>query len=106
MNIRAKNKRLEGMLQLSILQYLMVKGYQAGKTKTTGIKYGKIYHIDPYLFLGFPDITVFMPEIIFIEVKSPTGVLNPNQKLFQSYCKKAGIKYIVAKKMEDVMDVV
>jgi len=101
--LRKKYKNPEGQLQLSIIKYCKIKGYTVGKTKTTGIFRKGKYFSDPHLFLGFPDLTVFTPTLVFVEVKSSKGVMSASQKNFQELCKKANIKYIVAKKLEDVI---
>ena len=98
------SKNLEGQLQLSILKYLKFSGYVAGKTKTMGVKAGNIYRKDPYTFTGFPDITVFTPELVFIECKSPTGKQSKAQIEFEALCDRAGVKYILARRMEDVTE--
>jgi len=94
----------EGRLQLQILKYLRVIGAYAGKTKTMGVKRGKVFCFDLYCFRGFPDITFFYQNKIgFIEVKSATGKISPEQQTFQNYCNNAGIKYILARNLDDVI---
>ncbi len=99
-----KRKNPEGRLQLSILKYLRLKGYAAGKTKTMGVRNTDgSFRFDKYLFLGFPDVTAFVPELVFIEVKAPQGTQSGAQKDFQQFCKVARVKYILARSLEDVM---
>lgn len=79
----------------------------AGKTKTMGVRRGKSFCFDPYLFLGFPDVTCFYNDkIFFIEVKSPTGAQSTHQKNFQALCEGAGITYILARSLEDVSRII
>ena len=106
MKIRRKNMP-EGAIQLQILKYLKYIGAHVGKTKTMGVKRGKFYCTDPYLFVGFADITCFWDrKIYFIECKTAIGKLSPNQKEFQKLCKKSNIPYIVARSVEDVIKII
>lgn len=101
--MRRKTDNPEGRLQLQILKYCRILGYPCGKTKTMGVRQqGGQFHFDPYTFRGFPDLTVFTPKLVFVEVKSPKGVQSENQKDFQRLCEEAGIKYILARCLEDV----
>jgi hypothetical protein len=94
----------EGQLQLQILHYLKPICQAVGKTKTMGVKRGRCFCLDPWLFLGFPDITFFKDNKIgFIEVKSATGKQSDNQKNFQDLCDKADIPYILARSLDDVI---
>ncbi len=92
----------EGKIVKQILDYLKLKGHKAGKTKTMGVKRGSRFCFDPYLFTGFPDITAFVPHLVFIEVKAKGGKQSPKQREFQWYCERAKIKYILAYSLEDV----
>ena len=94
----------EGRTQLAILQMLRTLGYACGKTKTMGVRVGNLYRFDLYTFRGFPDLTAFMPEVVFIEVKSKKGRLSKDQKVFQELCEKAKTPYIVARSTDDVKE--
>lgn len=98
--------RKEKDIQLSILHYLKNIGAVGGKTKTMGVKRGRSFCFDPYLFRGFPDLTCFYNhKLYFIEVKSETGKQSPQQEYFQQLCKDANITYILAKDLDDVVSV-
>lgn len=101
-----KRDNPEGRLVLDIIHYLRAKGYTVGKVKVKG-GYGKRGFIrDPYVFLGFPDLCCFTKDkIVFIEAKSKTGVMSDWQKCFQECCERCGVSYIVARSVEDVIDV-
>lgn len=103
-----KNRQDEATVQLQILHYLKGLGAVVGKTKTMGVKRNGKWCLDPYTFLGFPDITFFYQnKLYFCEVKSPTkGRQTEHQKLFQQECKKANIPYILARSLEDVQEVI
>jgi len=99
-------ERREKDIQLSILYYLRNIGAYGGKTKTMGVRRGKVFWFDPYTFRGFPDITGFHKnKIFFIEVKSENGTQSPQQKVFQEYCQQAGLTYILARCLDDVADI-
>lgn len=99
-----KRNQPERAIQLSIIKYLKMKGYTVGKIKTTGAKCGKHFIKDPYNFKGIADLMVFTPLLRFIEVKAGKNVLSSDQKTFQKLCKTAGIPYIVAYSLDDVIE--
>jgi len=100
--MKAKKDNPEGRLQLQIIHYLRACGHIVGKTKTMGVRRGRAYCFDPYTFRGFPDLTVFCPQLIFIEVKAPNGRQSEAQRDFQGFCEKADIPYILAYQLEDI----
>ena len=104
-NKRRSWKPLESDIQLQILKYLGIVGANGGKTKTMGVKRGNSYWADPYLFLGFPDVTFFFRgNLYFCEVKRPGGRQSPAQIEFQARCKNCGIRYILAYSVDDVIE--
>ena len=98
--------KTETHLQRIILEYLKIKGYVAGKTKTVGIydPTRKVFRYDAMQFRGFPDICCFTPELLFIECKSAKGKMSEEQEYFKGLCQKAAVKYIVARTLGDVME--
>lgn len=97
------NAPTESHVQLSIIKYLISIGAKVGKTKTMGVKRGKIYCFDPYTFQGFPDLTFFYEKrLYFCEVKAGKNKQSAEQIAFQEYCNEAGIPYILARSWEDV----
>ena len=102
-----KKDNPEGRTTMAIIHYLKGMGAIVGKTKTMGVKRGKVYCQAPYLFLGFPDLTFFYHnKLYFCEVKSPTGKQSNHQKSFQLECLKADIPYILARSLEDVQKLI
>jgi len=101
-NYKKRRNNEESRTQLSIIRYCKLKGYAIGKTKTHGVRDKNIYRFDRYVFLGFPDLTAFTPELVFIEVKSSVGKMSEAQQDFKELCEKAGIKYVLARSVEDV----
>lgn len=96
-------KLSEKVIQRQILGYLRAIGAFCGKTKTMGVRRGKAFCFDPFLFRGFPDITGFKDnKIFFIEVKSRRGEQTPEQIKFEELCNKAGLTYILARDLADV----
>ena len=72
--------RRETDIQLSIIHYLKVIGATVGKTKTLGVKRGKVYYADPYVMRGKADLECFWKGVMFaIEVKSEKGKLQREQ---------------------------
>lgn len=104
-NLIKKRNQPERRLELVIIRYLALKGYYVGKTKVkAGWFHGRPIK-DPYLLKGLPDLIAFGGEpktMSFIEVKSLTGRLRPEQKVFFEHCLTCKITYIVARKLEDV----
>ncbi len=97
-------KRREVDIQRSILQGLRKCGYVCGKTRTMGVKQANgVRYTDRYTFRGFPDLTAFVPWLLYIEVKAPGGRQRPEQKDFQKMCHKASVRYIVAYDLVDVL---
>lgn len=100
---------LEKDIQLHILKYLQGIGAMAGKSKTTGIYDAKrrCFRTDPYLFKGYPDLTIFWKkQLFFCEVKSGKNQQSEEQRTFQRYCMEAGIIYILAYSVDDVVSVI
>lgn len=98
---------LEKDIQLHILKYLQGIGAVAGKTKTMGVKRGRVFCYDPYTFRGFPDLTCFWDKhLFFIEVKKDGNKQSPEQKHFQQLCTEAGIIYILAYSVDDVASII
>lgn len=95
----------EQIIQLQIIKYLKGYGHVVGKTKVLGVKRGNVYWTDPYLFLGFPDLVAFVNRrLFFIEVKSKTGRQSPYQIRFQQLAEEAGLDYILARSLDDVIE--
>ncbi len=54
---------------------------------------------------GFPDITAMRGGItIYVEVKTPTGRQSDYQKEFEKICKAHGCRYILARSVNDIAD--
>lgn len=96
--------RREIDLQREIIRWARARGYACGKTKVQGMKQpdGR-YFKDQLAFRGFPDLVMFTPALVFVEVKGPNGKLRPDQREFGLLCLRAGVKYIVAKSVMDVI---
>jgi len=98
-----KRDQPERRIQLTILKYLKMKGYDAGKIKSTGARRGKYFILDPYQFNGIADIMVFTPALSFIEVKAGRNKQSPDQIAFQNLCNKATVPYHVVYSLDDVI---
>ncbi len=103
---RSMKKRLEKDVVKAIIQYLKTRGYCCGKVKTHGVVRQGRYCIDPYLFVGVPDILCFTgTEQIWIEAKVNKNKQGPAQVEFEKLCNKVGIKYILAYSVDDIIKI-
>ena len=93
----------EAHIQLQIIHWAKMRGYTIGKIKNKGSRIGNSFIRDPYQFLGIPDLLLFTPKMYFVECKAPNGRQSPHQKSFQICCEKAGIPYILAYDLENVI---
>lgn len=51
---------------------------------------------------GVSDLVIVSPgEVIFVEVKTPTGRQSPSQKEFQTTVEALGFRYILVRSLED-----
>lgn len=103
-----KHDNPEGIVQLQILHYLKALGAVAGKTRTMGVKRGKIYCLDPYTMLGKADLECFYKGVMFaIECKSATGKMSDNQKSYHEVFHKPPDRiYILARNLSDVQEII
>ena len=54
---------------------------------------------------GFPDLTAMKDgQTIYIEVKTETGKQSDYQKEFEQICKAHGCRYIVARSIDDIAE--
>lgn len=57
-------------------------------------------------YKGLPDMIACKDgKVLFIEVKTETGGQTEYQKMFQEKVEKAGCKYILARRLEDLIQV-
>ena len=58
-------------------------------------------------YKGAPDrIFVYKGVVVFLEIKKPSGVQSEHQKEFERACVQAGGFYVLAKSVDDVVQVV
>lgn len=109
MKIKFYKPPTEHETQTAIIEYLKYKGYYCQRVNAGAFPIsseGRMRYVrmaDP----GTPDIIFGLPYknltlLSFIEVKTPKGVLNPNQREFQFKAEKKKMLYIVARSLEDV----
>lgn len=98
----------EARLQLQIIHCLKAKGYAVGKTKTMGVKRGKVFCFDPYTMRGKCDLEAFKDGVMYgIEVKSAKGKLSPEQIRYKDIFHKPPDRiFIEAHSLEDVIKIV
>ena len=99
----------EGKIQLAILKYLRANGIMCWRNQpmTYNAKLG-IHISNPYVMKGTPDIICILKDGVFcgIEVKTTKGRLSPDQILFEKRATLLGARYIVARSVEDVKQLV
>lgn len=51
---------------------------------------------------GVSDLIIVRPnEVLFVEVKTPTGVQSQSQKIFQSIVESLGFRYLLVRSLDD-----
>ena len=88
---------LEKDIQKLIKDYLLAKGWFCVKIHQQG----------KYCFKGISDLIAVKDGItIFVEVKTPTGKLRPEQMSFMEQIQNHGAKYIIARSLDDIREAV
>lgn len=80
------------------------QGYRPDRCKHCGESTGKG---TTRIVRGFPDLIVFWRDrpTWWIEAKSATGKQSEHQRQFQAWCEAAGEIYILARSVEDLLEV-
>ena len=100
-------QHLEKNLEVNVIKWLRIHGAVCGRIKTMGRQIRGRYVKDPYLFIGFPDVVCFHKnKLWFLEIKSSTGSLRPEQTAFLELCKLASVNHIVVKSLSDVDQII
>ena len=87
----------EQQIQTDIKTYLEYKGFFVFKIHQQG----------KYCFRGISDLIAVKDGItIFVEVKTPTGKLRPEQMSFMEQIQNHGAKYIIARSLDDIREAV
>lgn len=83
----------ETRIEQAFVRWCHQRGIPCLKLKAEGIR-------------GFPDRTVFLKKrIVFIEFKTPNGVLSEHQKRMADAMKVLGFEYYVCRSKEDAINV-
>lgn len=86
----------EAALKRTITKYLQWKGWRVKRIQQSALS-------EP----GLPDLFCFKDgRVVFVEVKTPKGRLSPHQEAFRRECVEECVPYIVARGIEDVLDMV
>lgn len=87
-------KQKETIIRKSITQALRLSGWDV------------TYHLQGVgCRKGFPDLTAMRNgDTVYIEVKTETGRQSDYQKEFEEVCKSHGCRYILARSVKDVAD--
>ena len=100
-------RHLEKDLEVDVIKWLRIHGAVCGRVKTMARQIRGRYIKDPYLFIGFPDVVCFHKnKLWFLEMKSPTGSLQPEQISFRNLCNLAGVNHIVVTSLSDVDQII
>ena len=92
---RRSGKQPESVILDQVRQYLRLRGWLVFRHQQ-GLGAHK----------GFPDLTALKGGVtLYIEVRTPPGRLSEHQERFRAGCEAAGGRYIVARCLEDVMEV-
>ena len=105
-------KEKETQIQTAICDYLAYKNYffwrQNNVAPVQVMRDGSLAmrRMPKYARKGTPDVIVLVPgKVIFLEIKSSTGVLSLEQKELQSVCEKFQIEYYVVRSLDDVIKI-
>ena len=92
---RRSGKQPESVILDQVRQYLRLRGWLVFRHQQ-GLGAHK----------GFPDLTALKDGVtLYVEIKTPRGRLSEHQERFQADCVAAGGRYLVARCLEDVMEV-
>lgn len=98
-------KHEESKIQSAIVRYLQEVGIFAFSIPNEFVKDARSMGTAISLGLkpGVADLCVMVPGgVIFLEVKTATGVQSERQKKFEARCKDLGIRYHVVRSVKDV----
>jgi hypothetical protein len=52
---------------------------------------------------GFPDLVVMQDRDLFMELKTPTGVLSPDQRDFRDFCLETGRAWALVRTLDEAL---
>lgn len=94
----------ESRLKRAICDYLATMCQSCIFTLTPGIQASKKFGRSKYMVKGWPDLTgVYNGRPLFIEIKTPTGVVSPEQDAMINKLKAMGAIAFVARSVDDVV---
>ena len=99
---------LETKIQNEIILAINERGHRLWRANS-GTAYSRSGHAIKLMPKGFPDTFGFHKDtgqIIFIEVKTPTGKLRKEQVAFKNYAKSQNVIYGVATNVEEAIRIV
>lgn len=101
-------KQKESEIQKAICDYLAYKNYFFWRSNNIPVfdpgKNGGFRAMPKYSMKGIPDIIIVKNgTVIFLEVKTPVGVMSDSQLEFQKKCILEKVNYHVVKSIDDVM---
>ena len=91
---KAAGHQPESLILRQVREYLQLKGWDVTR-----------HQQGPLCRRGFPDLTAIRDgRTIYIECKTATGRLSAHQEAFRDAIEAHGAEYIVARCLEDVVD--
>lgn len=99
---------LETKIQNEIILAINERGHRLWRANS-GTAYSRSGHAIKLMPKGFPDTFGFHKDtgqIIFIEVKTPTGKLRKEQVAFKNYAKSQNVIYGVATNVKEAIRIV
>lgn len=101
-------KEKESDIVRAICDYLAYKKHFFWRSNNIPVfdpgKQGGFRSMPKHSLKGIPDIIIILKggKVVFLEVKTATGVLSDSQKDFQAKCISVGAKYVVVRNLENV----
>lgn len=106
---RGPYKRAEDELRKVLIDYLIHHSCLVYYIENRGIQGVSGWHRNKHQRAGVPDLWVFSPKTGWagwVEVKTPVGVVSPEQWEFAKACGECGVKHMFVRRVEDLLSIV
>ena len=101
-------KKPESRIQYECLVWLNKNGFYAWRNSSVGVydkKRGRYRRPPPFAIPGVSDIIAIKDGVtLFIEVKTEDGKVSQVQMAFAAQCARHGVRYIVARSVEGMVE--
>lgn len=107
-NARHAHKQPERQLHKEIVSFLRLHGCYGGTIRVEAPQYRGFHIKTKDLLLGVPDTIWFHPKngMFFVEIKYGDNKLSIEQEMFKRECISSGIRFITARKIEDILCII